>query len=329
MRDEKFKVYITDAKYPSYELERSTLMKLDAKLIKLHCKTENDVIVNCKDADALLTHHAPITRKVVESLKKVKIIARYGVGVDNVDLEAATERGVFVTNVMYSLYDVADHTVALILSLIRKIPWIYQSTKAGEWNWRKFQPIMRIKGMTVGIIGFGKVGRELSKRIKGFGVKVIVYDPYLPLEVFKINHVDRVNFETIIEKSDIITLHTILTKETHHMIGKEELRKMKRTAILVNTCRGGIIDEKALRIALKEKWIAGAGLDVLEEELIHIKDNSLLEMDNLIITPHIAWYSTDSLPEIQTTAVEEVARVLRGELPLGIVNKGVMKRKSS
>lgn len=293
--------------------------------MEFQCKTEDDVIKNCKDADALLTHHAPITRKVIESLERAKIIARYGIGVDNVDLESATEKGIFVTNVVYNIYDVADHTVSLILSLIRKIPWIYQSTKSGEWDWKKFQPIMRLKGKTAGIIGFGRVGREVAKRISGFGVNMIAYDPYLQLEVFEESHVERVDFKTILEKSDIITLHVILTKETRHMIGENELREMKKTAILINTCRGPVVDEEALYTALKEKWIAGAGLDVLEREPLTI-ENRLLELDNVVITPHIAWYSVDSLPEIQTAAVEEVARVLRGQLPLRLVNKEVLAR---
>lgn len=325
MAEKKFKVAITDAQYKSHEPERAVLSKLNVELVKFQCRTEGDVIKNCKDADALLVQYAPITEKVIENLKNVRIIARYGIGVDNIDLEAATEKGIFVTNVVYDICDVADHAISLILSLVRKIPWVYQSTKSGEWDWKQFQPIMRLKGKTVGIIGLGRVGREVAKRISGFGVNILAYDPYIPLEIFKKNNAKKIDLETILEKSDIITLHVILTKETRHMIDENELRKMKKTAILINTCRGPVVNEKSLYTALKEKWIAGAGLDVLESEPL-TEDNPLLELDNVVITPHMGWYSAGSVTEIQTAVAEDVARVLSGELPQRLVNKSVLTK---
>jgi D-3-phosphoglycerate dehydrogenase len=329
MKAKEMKVVITDAKYSSYELERSMLSKLNAKLIECHCRTEEEVIKNCKDADAILTHHAPMTRKVIEHLEKPKIIARYGIGVDNVDLESATKKGIFVTNVVYDVCEVADHTVALILGVIRKIPLIHQSTKSGEWNWRRFQPIFRFKGKTVGIIGFGRVGREVAKRLRGFEVNLIAYDPYLPKEVFNKHHIQHVDFETVLRKADVITLHVALTKETYHLIRENELRQMKKTAILINVCRGAVVDEQALYLALKEKWIAGAGLDVLEKEPLHglIINSSLLDVDNVVISPHIGWYSQASLQEIQLSAVTEVVRVLSGRLPSRLVNKEVLAKQ--
>lgn len=325
MAEKKFRVAITDAEYASQEPERAVLSKLNVDLVKFQCRTESDVIKHCKDADALLVQYAPITKKVIENLKKVRIIARYGVGVDNIDLAAATQKRILVTNVVYDICDVADHTIGLILSVVRKIPWIYQSTKSGEWDWKKFQPIMRLKGKTVGIIGLGRVGREVAKRISGFGVNILAYDPYIPLEVFEKNNIKKVDLETILEKSDIITLHVTLTKETRHMIGEDELRKMKKTAILINTCRGPVVNKKFLCTALKEKWIAGAGLDVLESEPL-TRDNPLLELDNIVITPHMAWYSAGSVTEIQTAAAEDVARVLSGQPPQRLVNKSVLTK---
>lgn len=325
MANKKFTVAITDAEYASHEPEREVLSRLNVNLIKFQCKTEEDVIKNCRDADALLNQYAPITRRVIENLENAKIIARYGIGVDNVDVKAATEKGIFVTNVVYDICDVADHTVALILSLIRKIPWVDQSTKSGEWDWKKFQPVPRLRGKTVGIIGFGRVGKEVAKRISCFGVNVIAYDPYIPLQVFEKSCVKRVDLEAILKKSDIITLHAALTKETRHMISEDQLRKMKKTAILINACRGPVVDEKALYSALKERWIAGAALDVLEEEP-PARDNSLLRLDNVIITPHMAWYSAGSVAEIQTAAAEEVAKVLSGQLPQRLVNKKVLAK---
>jgi len=328
MGEKRFRVVITDAEYGSHEPERRVLSRLNAELVKFQCKTEDDVIKNCRDADALLNQYAPIARKVMENLKDVKIIARYGIGVDNVDLEAATEKGIFVTNVVYDICDVADHTVGLILALVRKIPWARQSVKSGEWDWKKFQPIMRLSGKTLGIVGFGRVGREVAKRMEGFGINMVAYDPHLPSGAFEKSGVKRVDLETILKEADMITIHVALTKETRHMIGSGELRKMKKTAILVNASRGAVIDENALYTALKEGWIGAAGLDVLEREPIR-KDNPLLELDNVLITPHMAWYSSASLTEIQTKAAEEVARVLRGQLPLSLVNKEVLKLKRS
>lgn len=301
------------------------MSKVNAKIAKLQCRTEDDVINHCRDADALLTQYAPITRRVIENLDDVKVIVRYGVGVDNIDLEAATERGIFVANVIYDLCDVADHTVSLILSLFRKIPWVYQRTKFGEWNWKKFHPIRRIKGKTVGIVGFGRVGREVARRLRGFEVKLVAYDPYVASNVFEENQVKKVDFSTLLEESDVITIHVSLTNETRHMIGEKELKMMKQDAILINVSRGAVIDEKALYKALKEKWISAAGLDVLEKEPTE-KDNPMLKLDNAIITPHMAWYSQSSLTEIQEKAAEEALRVLSGELPRNLVNKEVLKK---
>lgn len=328
MGERKYKVVITDAEYRSHEPERAVLSKLDVELVKFQCKTEDDVIKNCRDADALLNQYAPITRKVIDHLEKVKVIARYGIGVDNIDLKAATEKGIFVANVVYEICDVADHTVSLILSLVRKIPWASQSTKSGEWDWKKFQPVMRLRGKTVGIVGFGRVGMEVAQRLLGFGVKVIAYDPYSPLEVFEERHVEKVGLETLLERSDIVTIHVTLTEETRHMIGEAELRKMKETAILVNASRGAVVDEAALYTALREGWIASAGLDVLEREPL-TRDNPLLGLDNVVITPHMAWYSLGSLTEIQRKAAEEVARVLSGEPPKSLVNREVLRTKQS
>jgi len=320
----RFKVAVTDSEYDSHEIERRVLSRIDAELVKFQCRTEEEVIKYCSDADGLLNTYAPITRKVIENLN-AKVITRYGIGVDNIDIKAATEKGILVTNVIYDATDVADHTLSLILSSIRKIPWIHNATKNGEWDWRRFQPITRLKGKTVGIIGFGRIGRKVAQRLKGFEVELTAYDPYLFPEIFEEHGVKRVNLETLLRNSDIITIHVALTEETRHMIGEDELKKMRRDAFLINVSRGGIIDEKALYKALKEGWIAGAGLDVLEREPLE-KDNPLLSLKNVIITPHIAWYSTDSLAEIKEKAAWEVATALSGEVPRYLLNREVLRK---
>jgi D-3-phosphoglycerate dehydrogenase len=321
----KFKVVITDSDYGSHEIEEEILFSVGADLVKFQCKTEDDIIRCCSDADGLLNQYAPITRRVIENLQRARIIVRYGVGVDNIDVNAATERGIFVANVIYDITDVADHTLSLILSLSRKIIWADRNVKENRWDWKSVQPISRLKDKTVGIIGFGRIGRKVAQRLKGFEVKILSYDPYVPEEIFREYGVEKVDFETLIKESDIITVHTPLTDETRHMIGEKELRSMKREAILINVSRGGIIDEKALYKALKERWISGAGLDVLEVEPPS-KDNPLLRLDNVIITPHMAWYSNKSLDEIRRKAAEEVARALSGQIPMNLVNRDVLKK---
>ncbi|MEM2875960.1 MAG: C-terminal binding protein, partial [Candidatus Bathyarchaeia archaeon] len=244
----------------------------------------------------------------------------------NIDVKAATEKGIFVANVIYDTCDVADHTVALILSLLRKIPQARESVKSGVWDWKVLQPITRLRGKTVGIIGFGRIGREVAKRIRAFETNIVAYDPYIPSDVFEKNFAKKVDLESIFEQSDVVTIHVTLTDETRHMVRKEYLQKMKKTAILVNASRGAVIDEEALYTALKEGWISGAALDVMEKEPPR-RDNPLLNLDNVIITPHMAWYSIDSLTEIQTKAAEEVARALNGQIPVNLVNREVLKLK--
>lgn len=320
----RFKVAVTDSEYDSHEIERRVLSKIDAELVQFRCRTEEEVIKYCSDADGLLNTYVPITRKVIENLK-AKVITRYGVGFDNIDVRAATEKGILVTNVVYDITDVADHALSLILSLVRKIPWIHKSTKDGEWDWRKFQPITRLKGKTAGIIGFGRIGRKVAQRLKGFEVELTAYDPYVSPKIFREHKVKRVDLETLLKNSDIITIHVALTRETRHMIGEDELKKMRRDALLINVSRGGVVDEKALYTALKEGWISGAGLDVLEREPL-TRDNLLPSLSNVIITPHIAWYSTSSIAEIQEKAAEDVARALTGQIPINLVNKEVLDR---
>jgi len=324
MPKKKFKVVITDAEYPSFDIEKKVLSKLNVELIKFHCKTEEELIRNCKDADALLNQYAKITANVIENLKHVKIIARYGIGVDNVNLNTATKKGIFVTNVVYDICDVADHTIALMLALTRKLFFVDKSIKKIEWDWKNFHPITQIKGKTVGIIGLGRVGRQVAKRIKGFDVNLLACDPYIQADVFKTYNAKRVDYNTLLTQSDIVTVHVPLNDETRYMISTDQLKKMKKKAILINAARGGIVDEKALFNALKKKDIAGAGLDVLEQEPIQ-KDNPFIRFDNVFITPHMGWYSEDTVDEVQRIAAEQVLQCLQGKVPTNLVNKDVIK----
>jgi D-3-phosphoglycerate dehydrogenase len=324
MVPKKFKVVITDAEYPSFDIEEKVLSSCNVTLVKCQCTTEEDLIKNCNDADALLNQYAKITSHVIENLDHVKIIARYGIGVDNVDLDAATKKNIFVTNVVYDICDVADHTIMLMLALTRKIFLVEKSIKRFEWDWKKFHPIPRIKGKTVGIIGLGRVGRQVARRLQGFDVNLLACDPYIPSDVFTTYHAKQVDHKTLLEHSDIVTIHVPLTKETRNMININELKMMKKKAILINAARGGIVNENALINALKKKEIAGAGLDVLEQEPIQ-KDNQLLHCDNVIITPHMGWYSEDTVDEVQRITAEQVLQCLQGKIPTNLVNKEVIK----
>jgi D-3-phosphoglycerate dehydrogenase len=324
MQSKKFKVVITDAEYPSFDVEKKVLSPLNVDLVKCQCTTEEELIRHCRDADAVLNQYAKITPYVIENLNRVKIIARYGIGVDNVDLDAATKKNIFVTNVVYDICDVADHTIMLMLALTRKIFKVEESIKKFEWDWKLFHPIPRIKGKNIGVIGLGRVGRQVARRLSGFDVQLLACDPYIPADVFTTYKAKQVDFQTLLKLSDIVTIHVPLNKETKGMISTNELKLMKKKAIVINAARGGIVDEKALCGALKKKEIAGAGLDVLEQEPIQ-KENPLLRFDNVIITPHMGWYSEDTVDEVQRIAAEQVLQCLQGRIPSNLVNKEVIK----
>jgi len=328
MEAHKFTVVATDHQFPTAEPEKRFLEPLGAKVEFRHCRTEDEVIEVAKDADALVNNAVPITRRVVSELDHVRVIVRTGVGFDNVDVEAATEKGIMVANVpRYGREEVADHAIALLLSMIRKVPQYDKLVREGAWDKHQtLWPIPCLQGLTLGVIGFGRIGQQVARKAKeAFKMKVVAYDPFVPREKMEQMGVKPVNLKTLLKKSDAISIHVPLTKETVHMIGEKELGLMKRTAHIVKTARGPIIDEKALRKALSEGWITGAALDVMEKEPPD-PSSPLLKLKNLIVTPHVAWYSQYSMEDLHIKAVKEVARVLRGRLPLNLVNKGVLTK---
>ena len=323
---EKLRVVITDASFPTIEPERLVFSRIGANVTKYDCKSEDDVIEVGGNADALLVQYAPITERVIGGLEKVRVIARYGIGVDNIDLDAATRKGIQVVNVVYEIFDVADHTVAMLLAMGRRIRFMSEAIRAMRWDWKEFQPIMRLKGSKAGIIGFGRVGKEVARRLNAFGMVLLGYDPFVSGEVFGAMHVKKVELGELLRKSDYITVNAALTKENVHMIDETQLRTMKKGAFIINTARGPLINEPALVRALREGWIAGAALDVLEKEP-PAPDNPLLRMDNVIISPHAAWYSQSSVLEIQTMCAEDVAKALVGREPINLVNREVLSKK--
>jgi len=308
----EYKVVLSDNVFPSLELEKSKLDKIRAVLVESPSNKEDDIISVATDADALLVGYAHITEKVIKSLKNCKIISRYGIGVDNIDVEAATQQGINVTNVPdYCVDEVSNHTLALLLTLARKIVALDRTVKSGVWSFNTYRPMYRLNGKVLGLIGFGKIARDLVKKVKPLGFRILIYDPYTSVETLKEYNVEFVSLTEILKQSDFISLHAPLTLETKHIISKKELQIMKKTAYLINTSRGSLIDEEALYIALKEKWISGAALDVLSIEEINPL-YPLFKLENIILTPHVAFYSEESLKDLRVKAVDEVIRALTG-----------------
>ena len=311
------------------DLERSILEKNGCTLVQGSGRTTKEVIESAKDAYAVIASEQPFTREVFETLNNLRMVSIIGVGFDTVDIKAATDNGVLVTHVPDLITDqVADHAVALILSLIRRIPQADKMVKSGIWEsrmnkWAK--PVPRIRGLTAGIIGFGRTGRATAQRLRAFGFNIIAYDPFVKPET--VSDVDMKNSLTeLLKQSDIVSIHVALSADTKHLIGERELRAMKKTAFLVNVSRGPIIDEPMLCRALSEGWIAGAALDVLEVEPPK-PENPILKLENVILTPHIAYYSDESVIEQRKRTVEEIIRHIKGLPPLHAVNPEVKLRK--
>jgi len=326
MSSKRPKVVITDCDHPSVEIERTILNEIDPEFILAHCTTEDEVIETARDADGIINQYAPFTRKVIESLKRCKVIARYGVGVDNIDVEAATEYGIIVANVPdYCVDEVSTHTMALILACARGITLLNGKISEKIWDFTLAKPLFRTEGKTLGLFGLGRIAKMVAQKASGFGFKIIAYDPYVP----KVDDgIELVGFSKLLSDSDFISIHAPLTVETRHSFGENELKVMKKTAYLINTSRGPVINEKDLHIALKERWIAGAALDVMEKEPPDWKE-PLLKLDNIMITPHISFYSEESYVELKTKVAESVRSVLKGELPRAMVNPQVIEKKDS
>ena len=278
--------------------------------------TEEELIQTLKDVDGVLvTMRAPMTRKVIEGAGKLKVIGKYGVGIESVDVDAATAKGIPVTYTPGVNQDtVAEYTIGLVLALVRRIPFAMETLrKGGKWRNEKFFGL-ELKGTTFGIIGLGRIGTRVAEKIKSFQVRLLSYDPYVSKEKAESLGVKLVDLDTLLKTSDVITLNLPLTDETYHILGEKELRLMKPTSYLVNTGRGQLIEEAAIYRALKEGWIAGAALDVFEKEPPD-PNNPLLFLENVVVTPHLGGSSSKARGRLVKTAVENVVKILKGEIP--------------
>ena len=317
---ERLMVVVADSPFPDLAPVRHLLSELNADVQLAEQPTRDAILALARRADALLVTYAKITADMIAEMPRVKIISRFGIGVDNIDVPAATSAGIVVTRVPdYCTDEVSDHAMALLLALIRKIVTGNKVVQGGRWEMPAVVPIHRIRGTTLGLLGFGKIPQLVAPKALAFGMRVLAYDPYVPDEVCSRLGVQRVDLDELLRMSDYVSVHCPLTPETRHILNADAFAKMKTGVYIVNTARGETVDETALAAALDSGKVSGAALDVMENEPPLAK-SPLLGRDNVVIQPHTGFYSVESLLELQTKAAQEVRRVLAGEPPLNPLN---------
>lgn len=321
-----FKVYVSDYDYPDLAIERGVLEPIGAEVIGLQCRTGEGLAELAADADAILQQYARIMRPTIEKLTHCKVICRYGIGVDIVDVQAAWEHGIIVTNVPdYSIDEVADHTIGMGFLLMRRIPQYNAATHRGVWHWSAGGgPITRFRAATWGLIGFGRIAQNIARKLALFGFRVLAYDPYVSASLMATHGVHKCELAALFAESDVVNVMCPYTPETHHIVDATALATMKPGAVLVNCARGKCVDNQALYEALRAGQIASAGLDDVEEEPAKLDvwspaQNPLFTLENVVITPHVAYVSVQSLEECRRIAAENAREVLLGRPPLNPV----------
>ena len=324
----RFTVVVTDYEYDHLDQERRALAAVDAELVPGQCRTEDDVIALARDADGILNQYAHLTPRVLGALRRCQVIGRYGIGLDTVDIPAATRAGILVCNVpTYCLQEVSDHTIGFLLACVRKIPRMSEITKHGQWDFKVGRPIPRLQDITLGLVALGNIPRMVARKLAPWNMRILACDPYIEDRVFTDHGVVRASLDDLLRESDVVSVHLPLTAETLRMFTYARFKQMKRGAFFLNTARGPLVDEDGLLRALQEEWLAGAAIDVMQTEPA-ARSHPLLGLPNVIVTPHIAWYSEQSSADLQRMTAEEVARVLAGRQPLSCVNpEAVHNRK--
>jgi D-3-phosphoglycerate dehydrogenase / 2-oxoglutarate reductase len=324
----KKKVVFIDSIFPDVNIEKSILEPLNVELINKNCKNIKEIIEIANDAVAIMTTvFKPVGEEIFASCPSLKLVIRTGIGFDTIDVDAATKHDIYVCNVPeFCIQEVSDHTVALLLNLSRKITIANARMKGGEFSYYDYlKPITRLQGKTVGFLGFGKIARLVALKLNPFGLKMNFFDPYVNQ---KNNYnIIKVSFKEIFQKSDFLCIHLPETEKTYHLINRDTLSLMKPTAYIINTSRGGIIDNSALIESLSLGKLGGAALDVAENETTLCPENALCQMENVILTPHAAWYSEDSIDELRKSAASQVALFIKGEPLTSLVNPEVLKKQ--
>ena len=320
MQNKQHVVIVVDCDHPSIDPEKAALKDVCSDVRWNHCRTEDEIITQCADGEALLVQYAQMTRRVMENLPRCKVIARYGVGVDTIDLKACADLGIVVSNVPdYGTNEVSDHALAMMLCLTRKVSQASAYVKGGQWDFHLMSPVRRHQTQTIGIIGIGRIGQAMAHKTHAIGMRVLAYDPYVDPASLP-DYITLVSLEDLLRQADVVSIHCPLTDETRNILDEKKLRLMKPSAYLVNTARGHIVNEADLDKLLTEKKLAGAAMDVLAVEP-GAATHPLLKHDNFYCTPHMAWHSEESAEELKRKAGEEARRVLLGEAPWYQVNK--------
>jgi D-3-phosphoglycerate dehydrogenase / 2-oxoglutarate reductase len=309
-------VAVTDSPFPSLDPAKAALQRVDPELRMAKSASAEDILAVARDADAILVTYAKLPGDLLRQLTRCKAIGRFGLGVDNIDVKAATELGITVTYVPdYCMQEVSDHAMALLLALARKIPLSNSLVQAGRWEMPAVVPIHRLAGRVLGLVGFGNIPRALAPKAKAFGLRVVTHDPYVAQDALAAAGVEGVSFDRLLEISDFVSIHAPLLPATRGLFSTDVFRKMKPGAVLINTARGPLVNEDALVAALDAGHLGGAALDVVAVEPLST-DSGLKGRDNVILTPHTAFYSVEALDELQTKCAADVARVLSGEPPV-------------
>jgi len=322
------RVVITDCDHDGIAPELRVLENAGIEVHLAQCRTSADVAEAARDADAVITQYAPLDEAALAALPRCRAVVRYGVGVDNVDVQAASRLGVWVANVPdYGTEEVADHALALLLASLRGVPRLDRAVRAGEWDVNAVRPLHRLSTLTVGVLGCGRIGEAFAHKVLGVGLSVLGHDPAGVRAELRDTGVQEVGLEELLSRSDAVSLHLPLSDATHHLIDAAALRRMRPTAHLINTSRGAIVDHAALLEALEAGELGGAALDVLEIEPPAAGDE-LMAHPRVVATPHAAWYSEESYEALKTEAAREAARVLAGEPPRSPVNRPEARREA-
>ena len=309
-------IAVTDSVFPSLDPAVAALKHIDPEIRMAKSPSAGDILDVAREADGVFVTYAKLPGELLRQFERCKVIGRFGLGVDNIDVKTASELGIVVTYVPdYCLHEVSDHAMALLLALARKIPFSNALVQGGRWEMPAVVPMRRLEGRTLGLVGFGNIPRRVAPKAMAFGLKVVAYDPYTPADAARAAGIQLVEFEQLLAISDYVSLHAPLTPQTRGLFNADVLSKMKAGAYLINTARGPLIDEPALIAALDSGHLGGAALDVVATEPLS-KDSRLLGRANVILTPHTAFYSVEALEELQTKCASDVARVLSGERPV-------------